>query len=268
MAVNCGAIPESLIESELFGHVRGAFTGAHSDRAGRFAQAQGGTLLLDEIGDVSAAVQVKLLRVLEEREFTPVGASHPAKADVRVIAATHRDLAMEAARGRFRRDLLYRLDVVTVTLPPLRDRVEDVPLLVDHFVARFNALQGRAVKGVTGSAMARLMAHNFPGNVRELENIIEHAFVVCEDDLIGVNALPPALNPAPLAPSRGPIASAGTANAGPALGLFESAEATTIREALERYEGHRGLAAESLGVSRSTLWRKMVRLGLGVRGRG
>ena len=255
VAVNCGAIPESLVESELFGHVRGAFTGAHADRVGRFAMAQGGTLLLDEIGDVAPSVQVKLLRVLQERQFTPVGGTQSIKADVRVIAATNRDLAAEAARGRFRRDLLYRLDVVSLTIPPLRDRADDIPLLVDHFVARFNALQARNISGVTGGAMGRLMAHGFPGNVRELENIIEHAFVVCEGDLITLADLPTTLG------ASLPVAPAPTSPAA-AFGPLESAEAAAIRDALGRRGGSRALAAEALGISRSTLWRKMKRLGI------
>ncbi|TNF22371.1 MAG: PAS domain S-box protein [Deltaproteobacteria bacterium] len=262
VAVNCGAIPETLVESELFGHVRGAFTGAHSDRVGRFAMAQGGTLLLDEIGDVAPSVQVKLLRVLQERQFTPVGSSRSVTADVRVIAATNRDLAAEAARGRFRRDLLYRLDVVTLTLPPLRDRPEDIPLLVDHFVSRFNALQRRGILGVSGSAMARLMAYRFPGNVRELENIIEHAFVVCEGDVIRASDLPPSVHggatavlPSPLEVPRPPADAA-------ALGPLESAEAAAIRQALNAHGGSRADAAQALGISRSTLWRKMRRFGI------
>jgi len=261
VAVNCGAIPETLVESELFGHVRGAFTGAHSDRVGRFALAQGGTLLLDEIGDVAPSVQVKLLRVLQERRFTPVGSSRPIEADVRVIAATNRDLAADAAQGRFRRDLLYRLDVVTVTLPPLRERVEDIPLLVDHFVSRFNALQGRGIAGVTGSAMARLMAYRFPGNVRELENVIEHAFVVCEGDVITDSDLPPAVRGAAPKPVS-PLVLPSRADEAPRLNPLESAEAATIRDALGAHGGNRALAAKALGISRSTLWRKMRRFGI------
>jgi len=179
VAVNCGALPDSLAESELFGFKRGAFTDASRDKPGRFALAQGGTLFLDEVGEISPAMQVKLLRVLQEREFTPLGAVKPVPADVRIIAATNRDLAAEVGYGHFRQDLFFRLNVVRVGIPPLRQRIEDIPLLVKHFIKKFNALQGRRISGIGERAMARLMKYDYPGNVRELENAIEHAFVVC-----------------------------------------------------------------------------------------
>ena len=253
VAVNCGALPDTLVESELFGHVRGAFTDAKRDKKGRFAMAEGGTLLLDEIGDVSPAVQVKLLRVLQEREYLPLGSSQPVKADVRILAATNRDLALEAMNGRFRQDLFYRLNVVRVALPPLRSRVEDVPLMVDHFIDRFNTLQGRRIRGSSERAMKTLMAYTFPGNVRELENAIEHAFVVCGGNTIRVEDLP--------AHIRGEsVIAAGTAVS--VRGPLESAEASAIREALVRHGGHRTRAAQDLGVSRNTLWRKMKKHGI------
>jgi PAS domain S-box-containing protein len=248
VAVNCGAIPDSLVESELFGYVRGAFTDAKKDKPGRFALAQGGTLLLDEVGELSPAIQVKLLRVLQEREFTPLGAVKPAKADVRILAATNRDLAAEVMNRRFRQDLYFRLNIVRLTLPPLRSRPEDIPLLVERFITRFNASQGRRISGISVTAMARLMSYSFPGNVRELENAIEHAFVVCGGPVIEVSDLPPQIASLPVAPA---IA------APPGSGPLEQAEAETIRDALARHGGRRGEAAAALGVSRNTLWRKM-----------
>lgn len=250
VAVNCGALPETLVESELFGHVRGAFTDARRDRSGRFAQAHLGTILLDEIGDVAAAVQVKLLRVLQEREFVPLGSVRPVKTDVRVIAATNRDLSQEVMTGRFRGDLFYRLNIVTITLPPLRARNEDIPLLTDHFIARFNAIQGRQLRGISQRAMAALMSHPFPGNVRELENAVEHAFVVCESSTIELEDLPAAIR-------GGAQELATTPRAVPSP--LDEVEAHTIRQTLDRNDGNRTRAAKDLGISRSTLWRKMKR---------
>jgi PAS domain S-box-containing protein len=254
VAVNCGAIPDSLVESELFGYVRGAFTDAKKDKPGRFALAQGGTLLLDEVGELSPAIQVKLLRVLQEREYTPLGAVRPVSADVRILAATNRDLAVEVVNRRFRQDLYFRLNIVRLTLPPLRSRPEDIPLLVERFIARFNAAQGRRITGISVTAMARLMSHSFPGNVRELENAIEHAFVVCGGSVIEVSDLPSQIASLPVAPALA---------APPGSGPLERAEAETIREALARHGGHRGRAAAALGISRNTLWRKMQGYRLG-----
>jgi PAS domain S-box-containing protein len=248
VAVNCGALPDTLVESELFGHVRGAFTDAKRDKKGRFAMADGGTLLLDEIGDVSPAMQVKLLRVLQEREYLPLGSSEPVKADVRVLAATNRDLAMETMNGRFRQDLFYRLNVVRVALPPLRSRIDDVPLMVEHFIDRFNTLQGRRIRGISERAIKTLMAYNFPGNVRELENAIEHAFVVCGGSTIRVEDLPMHIRGQPVNDLREGVA---------VHGPLESAEASAIRDALARHGGNRTRAAHDLGISRNTLWRKM-----------
>jgi PAS domain S-box-containing protein len=253
VAINCSAIPETLLESELFGHVRGAFTDARSDKPGRFAQAQGGTLLLDEVGELSTSVQVKLLRVLQEREFTPLGSISPVKADVRILAATNRDLSLEVMSGRFRQDLYFRLNVVRTALPPLRARTSDIPLLVEHFIERFNALQGRRMTHISDRAMACLMNYRFPGNVRELENAIEHAFVVCPDATIKFEDLPPHI--------RGESTTAAPAHA-VHLGPLENAEAAAIRNALARHNGNRTRAAKDLGISRNTLWRKMKRSGI------
>jgi PAS domain S-box-containing protein len=254
IGVNCGAIPETLVESELFGHVRGAFTDAKKDKPGRFASAQGGTLLLDEIGDISAAVQVKLLRVLQEREYVPLGSSEPIKADVRILAATNRDLSHEAMNGRFRQDLYFRLNVVRIVLPPLRSRWEDIPLLVPHFIERFNTLQGRRIGGISERAMMTLSGHPFPGNVRELENAIEHAFVVCAGNTIRREDLPPNF--------RGEAAVPVSAPREPESNPLASAEAATIRDALKRHRNNRTRTAQELGVSRNTLWRKMKKYGI------
>jgi PAS domain S-box-containing protein len=255
VAVNCGAIPDTLVESELFGHVRGAFTDAKTDRPGRFAAAEGGTLLLDEVGEVSPSVQVKLLRVLQEKEFTPLGSVRPVRSDVRILAATNRDLALEASHGKFRQDLYYRLNVVRIALPPLRTRSGDLPLLVDHFIRKFNALQGRRITAVSDHAMASLLAYPFPGNVRELENAVEHAFVVCAGNTIRLDDLPRQIVDRE-GPAREPDRRGSTA------GPLEHAEAAAIREALDRHHGNRTRAAADLGVSRNTLWRKMKRHGM------
>jgi PAS domain S-box-containing protein len=179
VAVNCGALPDTLLESELFGYKAGAFTDARKDKPGRVAAAEGGTLFLDEIGDISAALQVRLLRFLQERVYEPLGSTQPVRADVRMIAATNKNLTELVQSNHFRDDLYYRINVVRLQIPPLRERMEDVPLLVDHFIARFNALQGKEVAGVSDEVLSCLMSYHYPGNVRELENIIERSFVLC-----------------------------------------------------------------------------------------
>jgi len=189
-AVNCSALSESLLESELFGHVKGAFTGALRDRAGRFEEAQGGTLFLDEIGDISPLIQVKLLRVLQEREIERVGESEKRKIDIRVITATNNDLYSLVSRGKFREDLYYRLKVFPIHIPPLRDRKVDIPLLVSHFIKSQNRKTGKGIIGFTQSAMRILLDYNWQGNVRELENAIEHAFVLCMNKNIDIFDLP------------------------------------------------------------------------------
>ncbi len=252
VAVNCGALPDTLLESELFGHTAGAFTGAVKERAGRFALAQGGTLLLDEIGEVSPALQVRLLRVLQERTYEPLGSSRPQKTNARIVVATNRDLAARVREGLFREDLYYRVNVVRIELPPLRSRKEDIPLLVDELVARFNRLQGRAVKGVTAEALSLLMAYDWPGNVRELANVVERAFVVCDERRIDVGDLPDEL-----AGRRRPGAAAPDVRSAHAL-----LDAEAIRAALERNAGSRLAAARELGIHKTTLFRRLKKLGL------
>ncbi len=252
--VNCGALPDTLLESELFGYVKGAFTGAAKDKPGRFALAEGGTVFLDEIGDISPAMQVRLLRVLQERTYEPLGGTLTRHADVRVIAATHRDLAALIRENAFREDLFYRLNVVKLDLPPLRKRKEDVPLLVEHFVARFNRRQGKAVAGVAPDVLALLMAHDYAGNVRELENIIERAFVLCGAGRIERVHLPPELTGQPSAP---PVPARDTIAA-----QTRATEAHAIRAALECCGFNRLAAARALGLHKSTLFRKIKALGI------
>jgi PAS domain S-box-containing protein len=254
VAVNCGALPDTLLESELFGYKAGAFTGADKDKPGRFAVAEGGTIFLDEIGEISPALQVKLLRVLQEKTYEPLGGTAPIKADVRIIAATNRDLAAEVRKGTFRQDLFYRVNVVRIDIPPLRARKEDIPLLVEHFIARFNRTQGKAVSGVTPDVMAVLMAHDYPGNVRELENIIEHAFVLCREGKIELRHLPEEFA------ARAPVADAVSPKALSAA--MRAVEAQAIREALERNGFNRLAAARQLGMHKSTLFRKIRALGI------
>jgi len=253
--VSCAALSEGLLESELFGHVRGAFTGAVSSREGRFEAASGGTLVLDEIGDVSLNVQTKLLRVLQEQEVERVGSNHSVHIDIRVVASTNRDLLALCDEGRFRRDLYYRLAVIPVRVPPLRERRGDIPLLVEHFVARLNQAQGRQVKGLTPGAMARLVGSPWPGNVRELEHAVEYAFVVTRGDVIDEGALPAALIEAPEARgARDPAMVLGPRASTEAQGRPQAAE---ILAALQVEGGHRAATARRLGVSRMTLWKWM-----------
>ena len=258
--VNCGALPDTLLESELFGYMKGAFTDAKKDKPGRFALADGGTILLDEIGEISTALQVKLLRVIQEKEFEPLGATASVKSDVRIIAATNRTLTELVARGSFRDDLYYRLNVLKIVLPPLSRRREDIPLLIEHFVQRFRAKTGKDIDGVSEEVLTHLMRHPFPGNIRELENIVEHAFILCHGRTIEVEHLPSELAErggseafvAPL-PSESPL---------------RRAEGAAILEVLRRHGGNRRLAAEELGVHKTTLWRRMRRLGIVYEGDG
>jgi PAS domain S-box-containing protein len=245
VTLNCAAIPEALIESELFGHRAGAFTGAVRDAPGRLRSAHGGTFFLDEIGEMSPALQSKLLRVLQERTFEPVGESAPITVDVRFLAATHHDLARDVARGAFREDLLFRLNVVHVKLPPLRERREDIPLLVDHFLAHLTATRGKDVVALSTDASAALMGYEFPGNVRELQNAIEHAFVLCTGSVIELRHLPDTLQRA------SPL---GTLGLGARVVHFE---AQLIREALRRHGFNRAAAARELGIHRATLFKKI-----------
>jgi PAS domain S-box-containing protein len=255
IAVNCGALPDTLLESELFGYKAGAFTGAVRDKPGRFAQAKGGTLFLDEIGEVSPALQVRLLRVLQERMFEPLGSTRTEKADVRVVAATNRDLLQLCREGKFREDLYYRINVVRVELPPLRNRKEDIPLLADEFVRRFNHLQNKRVAGVSAKALSLLMAHDWPGNVRELENVIERAFILCGTESIKLQHLPDNLMRTDRTGTR-------AAAVGGLKAMRDAADAQAIRLALERSGGNRQAAARELGIHKTTLFRKIKALGI------
>ena len=252
VVVSCGALPDTLLESELFGYLKGAFTDAKRDKPGRFAIAEGGTLFLDEVGDISPAMQVKLLRVLQEREYEPLGAISPVKADVRIIAATNKNLAELVKTGEFRQDLYYRLNVVRIELPSLSRRREDIPLLIEHFIGSFNLKRGKHISGVSAEVLKLLMRHDFPGNVRELENIIEHAFVLCRGKQIELEHLPEEIT--------GQLEVAGGQEVvGDPL---KESESKAIRETLRRNNGHRGRTAQALGIHPSTLWRKMKRLGI------
>ena len=243
--INCGALSEGLLESELFGHVRGAFTGAVNNKIGRFQRAEGGTIFLDEIGEMTPSMQLRLLRVLETMEFERVGDSTPFKADVRVIAATNCDLQQKVKRGEFREDLYFRLKVVEIKLPPLRERREDIPLLVQHFVDKFNEKFSKNVSGVSDTVMNLFMRYHWPGNIRQLENVLEHAFVVCRHNVISPRELPSDFMPG---------AAAGAANGEKGDG---SEEIRAIREALEQAGHNKSEAARLLGISRRTLYRKL-----------
>ena len=257
VAVNCAAIPEALLESELFGHARGAFTGADRARRGLFVEADGGTLFLDEIGELPPPLQAKLLRVLQEEEVMPVGESKPRNIDVRVIAATSRDLEREVASGRFREDLFYRLDVFRVRVPPLRERREDVPLLVDHFIARFRDALGKPIRTITDDALDRMVDHAWPGNVRELENVIERAMILADSDRITLGDLPEAI----AAPRRKPSlpAASGDFSMRRARRRFET---ELIRRALDATGGNRTRAARLLEISHRALLYKIKEYGL------
>ncbi len=249
IAINCGALPDTLLESELFGYKAGAFTNADKDKPGLFQAAGKGTILLDEIGDTSAAFQVRLLRVLEEREFQPLGSVKKVKTETRVLAATNRDLAGMVEAGEFRRDLFYRINVIRMSLPPLRQRMEDVPFLIEHFIDRMNRITGRAITGVDDEAMGLLLAHDYPGNIRELENIIEHGFVLCREGEIKASHLPNFVlqSEMPLPISRQP-------NFEENVRAFEE---ETIIAALKRNNYNRMAAARDLGIHKSTLFRKL-----------
>jgi PAS domain S-box-containing protein len=251
--VNCAAMPDNLLESEMFGYVKGAFTGAHRNKPGRFQEADGGTIFLDEIGDLPLSVQAKLLRVLEDKEFYPLGSRKTTKVDVRIIAATNQGLERLVLEGRFRRDLFYRLNVIRLELPPLSERKEDIPLLIDHILRKISTIRGINIKGISGDAMEILLNYDYPGNIRELENIIEHASIICQGEVIEKRHLPLSLQ-------------------GKARGLFpgddyrvnnkkdsEILEKERILNALQKFKWNRGLTAKALKINRSTLWRKMKR---------
>ena len=251
--VNCGALPDTLLESELFGYVRGAFTDAKKDKPGRFAAADGGTIFLDEIGDASPSMQVKLLRVLEDRTFTPLGSISPVTVDVRVIAASHKDVPALVQKREFREDLFYRLNIVKIDLPPLCERREDIPLLVENFVNCFNAQKGKQISGVSAEVLARLMNYRFPGNIRELENILERAYVLCRSSMIEEQHLPHDF----LEKTNRDVGARTNSDS-----LLDAAEGRLIRETLAARGGNRIETARWLGLSRSTLWRKIRKYGI------
>ena len=254
VAINCGALPDTLLESELFGHKAGAFTDARTDKPGRFAIAEGGTILLDEIGDISPAMQMRLLRVLQEHLYEPLGGVESVTADVRIVAATHRDLARLVEEGSFREDLFYRINVIRLELPSLRDRREGIPLLIDPFFDRFNRLQEKNIAAVSDDVLALLMTHDFPGNARELENIIEHGFVLCRGGLIELEHLPPELT----------CGGKGVEMPRRTGATLRSLEECHIVDALRRHRGNRKAAAAELGIHPSTLFRKIKDLGIEV----
>ncbi len=251
LPVNCGAIPEHLLESQLFGHLRGAFTGAISNQEGLFQRARGGTIFLDEIGDLPLGLQVKLLRAIEQKEILPVGATTPVKVEIRVIAATNRDLSKAVEEGTFRDDLYYRLHVVGIEIPPLRERREDIPPLIEHFIRLHNRDLKKSFKGVDSATMKLLMSLPWKGNVRELDNVIEHAMILGETDWITIADLPRALKPETEAPA--PVSD----NLRDALRAYEKAH---IQAVLAKVDQDKKLAAEMLGVSLSSLYRKIEEL--------
>lgn len=253
IAVNCAALPDTLLGSELFGYTKGAFTGATKNKAGRFALADQGTLFLDEISNTSLAFQADLLRVLEYGEFTPLGETKTSKADFRLVTATNEDLTQLIAEGSFRQDLYYRLNVAKISLPALRERKEDIPLLIEHLIHKYNLLKKRSIEGVTPEVLALLMDHPFPGNIRELENIIEYAFIACKGRTIGRAHLPADL-----------LEVVGEQNAHfiESLTSYENEDAKKIRALLDHRGGNRQKAARALGLSRTTLWRRMKRYGI------
>jgi transcriptional regulator with PAS, ATPase and Fis domain len=248
VALNCAALPDTLLESELFGYRAGAFTDAKKDKPGKIALAKGGTLFLDEIGDLSPAIQAKLLRFLQEMEYEPLGGTAPVRADVRVIAATNRVLINEVRDGRFRDDLFYRLNVVNIKTPPLSERREDIPLLISHFIRKYNSLRDRHIEDVSDEVLRILLDYDYPGNIRELENIIEHCFVLCREPVIRTLHLPRHLRE----------------DDSPALQSLslEEMEKTHILRALRKHDGNRTRAAGELGINTATLWRKIKKFDL------
>ena len=254
VVVNCGTLPPNLFESELFGYKRGAFTDAKQDKPGLITKAEGGTIFLDEIGDLPPETQVKLLRLLQEREYHPLGGVDTRHADVRIVAATNRNLSEMVSKGQFRDDLYFRLAVVRMTIPPLARRRQDIPLLIEHFVRRFKAKKGKPIEGVTPAVMEILMRHPLPGNVRELENVIEYCFVLCHNGLIDIRHLPDDLQEGVGAP--------GEVEPNRVMAPIQASEADAIREALERNGGSRSLTAQELQMSRTTLWRRLKKYGI------
>jgi PAS domain S-box-containing protein len=257
VVANCGALPDALLESELFGHVAGAFADAPRERRGRFALAAGGTLFLNEIGEISPALQVRLLRVLEEHAYTPLGAPRGLKADVRLVTSASQDLGRLVEAGAFRRDLYYRLSVIKLRMPNLAERREDITFLAQHFIASFNKRQNKRIEGLSGDTLAIFLGHDWPGNVRELESAIERAFIVCSQGLILPRHLPDHFHPQ----------NSTVSSRAPGLSLKEQ-EKRLLREALERHQWRRLATARELGIDKNTLRRKMERFGLKPPGQG
>ena len=250
IAINCGAMPDTLLESELFGYKKGAFTNAVKDKPGQFALANKGTIFLDEIGDTSPAFQASLLRVLQEHEFTPLGGLSKEKTDIRIIAATNKDLSELVKNNKFRQDLYYRINVIRLTLPPLRQRMEDIPLLVERFISKLNALQSKSIQSIDEKVLQTLMSYDFPGNIRELENIMEHAFVLCSEDCIKLHHLPVSLSlqtNVSMNKNDDPV---------------KLAQIKLIADALARNDHNKNAAAKDLGIHKSTLFRRIKKLGI------
>jgi len=246
--INCTAVPDNLLESELFGYKAGAFTDAKKDKPGKISLAERGTLFLDEIGDISPAIQAKLLRFLQDKTYEPLGDNVPVKSDVRIVSATNKTLIEEVKKGTFREDLFYRLNVINLRMPSLSERTEDIPLLVSHFIKKYNILTGKNIEGVSDDVMNILMDYDYPGNIRELENIIEHAFVLCRESYIRREHLPKQLRTTGIPPDAGRT--------------LEEMEQLHINRALEKNSGNRTRAAQDLGIDTSTLWRKMKKYGI------
>jgi len=250
VAVNCGALPDTLLESELFGYKAGAFTDAKKDKPGRFKMAENGTLFLDEIGDIPSSMQVKLLRVLQEKTYEPLGSTESVEHNVRIIAATNKNLEDLVRQGRFREDLFYRINVFKINLPPLRERMEDIPLLIEHFISRFNAIQKKSISGISSEAMSVLMTHSYPGNIRELANIIERAFILCKADFIEKKHLPEALLPG------------NTARTDSNSNSLRDVQSSYLLGILKQNNWNRLQTARQLGIHKSTLYRKIKSLGI------
>jgi PAS domain S-box-containing protein len=257
VTVNCGSLPDTLLESELFGYKAGAFTDAKKDKPGRLALAEGGTLFLDEIGDITQMLQVRLLRVLQEKAYEPLGSTRTEKADVRIVTATNKNLESLVQKGLFRDDLYYRINVVRLCLPPLRRRKEDIPLLAEHFVRKFNRLNGREIQGITPEALTVLMMHDYPGNIRELENRIEYASVVCKNSLIGIEHLPDVIRKVP-----GMGVKAESEDKGEKEYSFDGLEKRFIYESLRQNNWNKTVTAKQMGIHPTTLWRKIKRLNI------
>ena len=257
VVVNCAALPESILEAELFGYERGAFTGATDTKEGRIERAEGGTLFLDEVGELSLAVQAKLLRVLQEGELERLGSTETRQVDFRLVSATNRDLEEMVRHRTFREDLFYRLNVIGIHLPALRERPEDIPLLVDHFVRRYAAKNDKPVRGVSPDALSALSTWSWPGNVRELENVIERAVVLCRGDVLGLEDLPPPLRTGPVAPGAPAIRVEGRNVVIPVGTRLEEVEQVMIERTLEETGGDKTLAAQLLGIAARTIYRKL-----------